>query len=130
MLKIFNKPALTRRQRFERAIIVGVAAAVLAIAINAFLIYEVGYILSVAYIAYGFGIGYAIQYFGKGVQVQFSLLAAGLTILVIIVGDLMAFGSFAGIIGVLSQFGSGSIWEIGYRIAGIVLAYLNARIVR
>ena len=128
-MKIFNKAALTRKQRFSRAVLVGCGCALLAIGIILLLGLQFSLYLSLLYMAVGFGIGYAIQYFGKGVQIQFSLLAAGLTIAVMLVCDWVLLGGPVNIISALTEYGLNSLWEIAYRVVAIFLAYRYSRVV-
>ncbi len=130
MLQIFNKKALTRKQRFSRALLFGLLATLLAILIEYILIKVFHVYFSILFLAIGLGIGYCIQYFGKGVQIQFSLLASILTFIVILVSDLIAFGfDFTSILANISQYGSDSLFELAYRIGSIILAYRYARVV-
>ena len=129
MLKVFNTPALTRRQRFGRALAAGSAAALAGVGLLVLIMEVFGFHTSLLYIAIGFGIGYAIQYFGRGVQLQFSLLAAGLTAAVMLVGDLLWYGSPAAILAVFTQFGTDSLLELAYRLVAGYLAFRYARVV-
>jgi len=129
MFKIYNTKAITRQQRFKNAIVVGAAAFVLFLIVwfvilNVFHVY-----FPLLYVAFGFGMGYAIQYFGKGVQIQFSILSAGLTLLLVLVCDLMAFGSISRLLGLFAEAGTTALFEIGYRVLGLYLAFTNARVV-
>ena len=127
-MKVFNTRALTRKQRFSKALLVGIGCAVIAAGILILMAYQFGLYMSLLFVAVGFGIGMAIQYFGRGVQVQFSLLAAGLTLAVIAVVDYFCFG-ITGTLEILTQDGINSLWEIGYRAAALYLAYRYARVV-
>jgi hypothetical protein len=127
-MKVFNTRALTRKQRFTKALLTGGACAAAAIIILYILFNVFGLYMSLLYVAVGFGIGMAIQYFGRGVQIQFSLLAAGLTLAVIVIVDLLTIG-LDNAMAYLTQFGLDSLWEIGYRAAAIYLAYRYSRVV-
>lgn len=129
MLKVFNKPALTRRQRFTKAILSGSLFTLLAIVLNIVLIKVFHLYFVILYLAIGLGVGYVIQHFGKGVQVQFSILAAGLTAVCIIICDLVAYDF--NLFSLLSSFTDSynTLFALGYRIAGVYLAYSNARVV-
>lgn len=127
-MKVFNTRALTRKQRFSKALLIGGACAVGAIILLVLLANQFGLYMSLLYVPVGFGIGMAIQYFGRGVQVQFSLLAAGLTLAVIVVVDLLTIG-LDNAMAYLTQFGLDSLWEIGYRAAALYLAYRYSRVI-
>ncbi len=127
-MKVFNTRALTRKQRFTKALLIGGGCTLAAALILILLTYQFGFHMSILYVAVGFGIAMAIQHFGRGVQVQFSLLAAGLTLAVIVIVDLFAFG-VEGIMEILTQYGIDSLWEIGYRAAALYLAYRYSRVI-
>ena len=129
MFKAFNKPALTRRQRFTRAIIFGSLITLLVTVLNIVLIKVFYLYFIILYLPIGLAIGNVIQYFGKGVQIQFSILAAALTILSILVCDMVAFdfnvahylSSYTGVYDTL--------FALGYRVAAVYFAYNSARVV-
>ena len=127
-MKVFNTRALTRKQRFTKALLVGTACALAAIAVLILVWHQFGPYMSLLYIPVGFGIAMAIQNFGRGVQIQFSLLSVFLTLAVIVIVDLYAFG-VEGILEILTQYGIDSLWEIGYRAVALYLAYRYARVV-
>lgn len=124
MFKIYNSKAISRTERFTNAIFVGVLASLLCIGVT-FLMNYLEY-FTIVYVGYGLIIGYAIQYFGKGVHLQFSLLSIGLTAFVIIFSDLLFLGfNFSGLIPFLLNDLSGII----YRAIGLYLAFRYARLV-
>lgn len=122
MFDLFKRPALTRKQRFEKAIIVSITVALvgslLRIAIFKYMNFDSGLL----YIALGWLIGYSIQFFGKGVQIQFSILAAVLTALSIFVCDLLLYNGIQSLIIVYS-----SIYVVIYRLLAIYVAFYFAR---
>ena len=124
MLKVFNKAALTRKQRFSRALLVGCVVMAVLTAIMALIILHYGIYIEIALVGIGFCIGYAIQYYGKGVQIQFSILAAVLTVASILICDFCAYGGIGGILQMISL----DIFGIIIRVAAVVLAYRYARI--
>jgi len=86
MLKVFNTHALSSNQRFTRAIIVGLAAALLcALVYGLFLGFT-----PILFLGSGWVIGNAIKKYGRGVQPKFAYLAAGLTLFSILLADLIA----------------------------------------
>ncbi len=129
MFKAFNKPALTRRQRFTRAILFGSLFTLLITIVNIILIKVFHLYFVILYLPIGLAIGNIIQYFGKGVQIQFSILAAVLTAVCILVCDLVAFNFDIGFY--LSTFTGGydTLFDIGYRVAAVYFAYSSARVV-
>ena len=130
MFEVFNKPALTRRQRFIRAIISGCLFTLLVTILNLILIKVYYLYFVILYLAIGLCIGYVIQYFGKGVQIQFSILAAILATACILVCDLVAYDfNLTYLLRTFTVGGSEVLFSIGYRVVGIYLAYSNARVV-
>ena len=129
MFKIYNTKALTRQQRLKNAIVVGIAAFVLFLVVWFVMINVFGVYFPLLYVAFGFGMGYAIQKFGKGVQIQFSILSAGLILVLLLVCDLMTFGSFKHLLQMFAEGGTTSLFEIAYRAIALYLAFTYARIV-
>jgi hypothetical protein len=83
----------------------------------------------ILYILFGYLIGYAIQRYGKGVQVQFATLAVGLTFATMLACDLMTFGSVAGILHFITIADMSAIMQILYRAFALFTAYQNSRII-
>lgn len=129
MFKAFNKPALTRRQRFTKAIIFGSLITLLITIVNIVLIKVFHLYFVILYLPIGLAIGNAIQYFGKGVQIQFSILAAALTVLCILVCDMVAFGFDISYYLTSYTGGYDTLFAIGYRVAAVYFAYNSARVV-
>ncbi len=129
MLKIYNKSAITRQQRFSNALVTGLLAAVCCIAVVYLLFHFVRFFHEVLYIVAGYLIGNVIYNYGKGVQVQFSVLAAVLTLAVIIICDMVIMG---GLFAFRIYFASSSLdglFFIGYRVMACVAAWKSARVV-
>ena len=129
MFKIYNKQALTRQQRFSNACIVGIGTSLLCIGVFAALLLLLKIYSPLLFLPMGFLIGYVIQRFGKGVQIQFSILALVLTLVVIFVCDMLAYGSVQLLLSDLLEFGQYSILQLIYRAGACYLAYSNARVV-
>ena len=129
MFKIYNKQALTRQQRFSNACVVGVGASILCVVLFMALLLFLKIYSPLLLLPMGFLIGYVIQRFGKGVQIQFSLLALGLTLAVIFACDMLAYGSVQLLLSDLLEFGQYSILQLIYRAGACYLAYSNARVV-
>ncbi len=128
MLKIYNRQALTRQQRMVMALIFGALACLVCVGIHLILTHVYKLYIELVYIGFGFLIGYAIRYFGHGVQVQFSILAVVLTLVTITVCDLLVY-PFSSVMIILTQYGISSLISVGYRIVACVLAWRFARIV-
>lgn len=124
MFELFTKPALTRKQRFSKALAVGITTALVGLVVRIVLalVYRIDFALLYALIAYL--IALAIQKFGRGVQVQFSILAAGLAFAVILIGDLVVYTNFGQFVAMLS-----SVFNVAVRIISVYIAFYFARIV-
>ncbi|MDD6466929.1 MAG: hypothetical protein PUF50_01970 [Erysipelotrichaceae bacterium] len=141
MFKIYNKNALTRNERFQNALLVGilvtVAFTVLYGILCSFLVLE----LQLLYLAFGYGIGMAIQKAGRGVQPRFAILAAVCAFFCFFIGDLLCYFGFGiltnpsmwpiairFLIQIWLNVDLSSILSLLFRISGIYLAYQSARI--
>ena len=129
MFRIYNSSAITRKQRFQNAVVSGVIAAVLCIITFMIILRIFHTYFSALFIMFGYFIGIAIQRYGKGVQIQFAVLAIILTLITMIICDLLTFGSLSGVFGFLAQAGTSSLWNIGYRAFALFIAYQNSRII-
>lgn len=139
-MKIYNTRALTRTQRFQNALLVSIPAT-LGIALVLGLVLRVMPIhFEIMFLAVGYGIGYVIRTFGKGVQTRFSVLGAICAFLAIVMADAIAMAGIGGMFNpmlwvfvVMSYFSSlGSLWGILgilFRIGAISVAYEQSRIV-
>ena len=129
MFKIYNTKALTRQQRFKNAVVVGAAAFVLFLVIWFVILKVFGVYFPLLYVAFGYGMGYAIQKFGKGVQMQFSILSVGLMLVLILICDMMAFGSVGRLLQLFAEAGTTALFELGYRALALYFAFINARVI-
>lgn len=141
MFKVYNKRAVTRQERFQKALLYGILATLLITLVYGLLTRLLHIEFSVVYLLVGYSIGTIIQKYGRGVQIQFSILAACLAAFCFLFGDMIAwFGfevlftpalwSFA-IRAILSNYfniGINSLLSLLFRVGGIYLAYTSARI--
>ena len=127
MFKIYNKNAITRKQRMQNAIVCGTLTAVLCTVVLIVVFGMIGVYVPLLYVARGFVISWAIRKFGHGVQIRFSILAVILTALVIVITDFIVFGSIQNVLTLYSG-GINALWNLGYRAAALILAFQNARI--
>ena len=128
MLKIYNTNAITRKQRFSNALVTGIPAALLCLAVFWAVSNVIGVYMPVLFIPAGYFIAYVIQRFGKGVQIQFSVLAVVLTAAVIILGDFLTFRNIQMIL-LLFTNGTSGLWNIGYRAVALLMAFTNSRVI-
>ena len=127
MLKIYNSNAITRQQRMNNAILFGVGAALVCAIILWVVSNVIDVYMPVLFIPAAYLISWLIRRYGRGVQIQFSLLAVGLTARVIIITDLLTFRNLQMIL-LLFTNGTSGLWNIGYRAVALILAFQNARV--
>jgi len=135
MLKIYNKQALTRNERFIRAVGYGVGATVGL---------TILYGLLARFLMFEFSVVYTvIRKYGRGVQVRFSVLAAVLAVVCFLFGDMIAYFGF-GVFTMGFQFfmlafrmvlqsligtSMNALLSLMFRIGGGYLAYKHNRFV-
>lgn len=139
MLQIFNKRAITKKQRFIRALVIGTVTSISLAIITAFLTNLLRVQVSVIYLAIGYVIALVIKKQGRGVQVSFSLLGGSLTLLAILLTDMLVVTNFnlipqlsSAFLFVLNRWLStniNSLIGLGFRIFSVYYAYMNSRIV-
>lgn len=136
MFKVYNKRAVTRQQRFQNALVFGIAATIVITLAYGLLSYLLHVELSVVYLAAGYAIGYVIQKYGRGVQAQFSILAAVLAGCCFIFGDMISIAGFnvalwpfALQLALGNLLSAGSIISLLFRIGGVLIAYQTARVI-
>jgi hypothetical protein len=142
MLKVFNSHAISRNQRFTKAILWGVPTALITGIVYGFISYISPFEFSIVYIGIGYLIGYVIKSKGRGVHLRFSILAACLAVLAILIGDVLAFfgpAAFGSLDYIIFAFSStvmlwlsaniGTLIGLLFRVAGVYFAYTNSRIV-
>lgn len=142
MLKVFNSHAISRNQRFTKAIIWGIPTALIIGVVYGIISNVSPFEFSIVYIGIGYLIGYVIKNKGRGVHLRFSILAAGLTILAILIGDVLTFfgpSAFGSIDNVIFAFSTtfmfwlsvnfGTLLGLLFRVAGVYFAFIKSRIV-
>jgi hypothetical protein len=143
MFKVYNKDALTRNERFQNAVVVGIGATVGLTLVYGFITSLLSLEFSVLYMLMGYVIGLVIQKAGRGVQVRFSVLAAICAFFCFFIGDMISIFGFAVLVSpsmwfdavriILSIWLSGldisTLLSLAFRVLGIYFAYVYARIV-
>lgn len=141
MFKVYNKSALTRKERFQNAIVLGIPASIGLGIVYGIISRMIHIEFSVVYVAFGYLIGTVICNYGKGVQVKFSVLAACLAALTFLIGDMISIAGlgvlditswpflFWIIINDLLSTDMNSLLSLAFRALGIYMAYTNARVV-
>lgn len=142
MFKVFNTEALSRNQRFQKALIAGILAT---------LVFGIGYGIiasslriefSVVFLLIGYGIGWAIRTYGRGVQVKFSILGAICAAVCFIIADMIAIGGFSVffnfqyflmvfqvVFSRLVSLNPSSLLALLFRVGGVYAAFYSSRIV-
>ncbi|MGB4985626.1 MAG: hypothetical protein WBO70_07625 [Erysipelotrichaceae bacterium] len=142
MFKIYNSEAIDQKSRFNNAIIAGLVATIISVIAYVLFNKLIGrWEFQIAFLAIGYFIGTTIMKYGKGVQPKFAILAASLTALAIILGDLFSIYGLAllthpsfilpGMISIIGSYASlniSSLLGLFFRISGIYLAYTKGRI--
>lgn len=142
MFKVYNKRAVTRQERFQKALIYGILATILITIIYGLFTRFLHIEFSIVYLFVGYSIGAIIQKYGRGVQIQFSILAACLAAFCFIFGDMIAWFGFEVLLAptfwpfaiqvILANYfnlGINSLLSLLFRVGGVYLAYSNARII-
>ena len=139
MLKVFNSRAITRKQRFIRALIAGLIVSISLAFATAFVSISLRVQFSIIYLGIGYLVAMVIRKQGRGVQLTFSILGALLTFLSILLADMLIvtnfnlFGQFtnAFLFVIRTWLGTNinSLIGLGFRIFSIYYAYINSRIV-
>ena len=139
-MKIYNTRALTRTQRFQKAVLFAIPSTFGIAIVLGFALRLMPIQFEIMFLAVGYGIGYVIRNFGKGVQARFSVLGAVCAFSAILMADAIALAGIGGMLNpmiwmfvIMSYFSTlGSLWGILgilFRIAAISVAYEQSRIV-
>ena len=145
MFQVFNKGALTRNQRFARAVVFGMLASIGLCVVYGLISSMMHIEFSYAFVLMGYLIGLTIQKMGRGVQIQFSILGAVLAALTFIFADFISwygFGVFTSVNALAAGFktwayvmlnfthgGVSGLLSLLFRGFGVIVAYQNSRIV-
>lgn len=138
-MKIYNTKALTRNERMVRGIIAGLIAAIGCGLILGYVLQFVEITFNIMYLAVGYGVGYAIRTYGKGVQVQFSILGAVLTFVGLLIADVIGYFGFAFLLNpgayllvILDLIAIDGIWSLMnllFHVGAVIVGYEQSRIV-
>lgn len=145
MFEVFNKGALTRNQRFVRALVSGIIVTIVLAVAYGLVAQLLDFEFSVVFVGIGYLIGTTIQKMGRGVQIQFSILGAVLAFLCFFFADIISWFGFSvfssfGYLGfaakywfqVFFSFSSIDPWlvlSLMFRGLGVYSAYQNSRVV-
>ncbi|MEG0077552.1 hypothetical protein [Anaerorhabdus sp.] len=142
MLKVFNTQALTKNQRFQRGILAGVVATIVLMVAYGWLSQMLRIEFSVAFLLIGYGIGWAIRTYGRGVQMKFSILGAVCAVVCFIGADMISYFGFSVFtdfnifiyafqtyLKILLSTNFNSLLGILFRVGGVYAAFISSRIV-
>ncbi|MEG0177496.1 MAG: hypothetical protein RR565_02240 [Erysipelothrix sp.] len=142
MLKVFNTDALSRNQRFQRALLAGIVATIVLMVAYGLLAQMLRIEFSYVFLLIGYAIGWAIRTYGRGVQLKFSILGAVCAVICFIGADMInyfGFGVFTNIsyfiaafqtyLRILLSFNFNSLLGLLFRVGGVYAAFYSSRIV-
>ncbi len=142
MFKVYNSRTLAKNQRFIKGLLYGGAASLVLAVAYGFLSNLIRIEFSVVYLGIGYAIGMVIQKYGRGVKPEFSVLGAVLAFVCFFLGDMISmfgfniftsfdffFLSIRYTFMVWTNLSANALLGLAFRVAGIYLAYQNARIV-
>lgn len=135
-MDVFNVRALTQKQRFTVAIIVGLLSSIILGVLTGLIRSEIN--ISIIIWGVGYGVAMAIQKFGRGVQKKFAILGVLFTLLGIVISDvvytfglssLLDMSSYLLVIKLsLSEDVSSMIWLL-HRFIALYIGYNYSRII-
>ncbi|HEY4537062.1 MAG TPA: hypothetical protein VIG45_01240 [Erysipelothrix sp.] len=135
-MDVFNVRALTQKQRFTVAIIVGLLSSIILGVLTGLIRSEIN--ISIIVWGVGYGVAMAIQKFGRGVQKKFAILGVLFTLLGIVISDvvytfglsnLLDMSSYLLVIKLsLSEDVSSMIWLL-HRFIALYIGYNYSRII-
>lgn len=139
-MKIYNTRALTKNQRFQNALLVAIPTTIGMAVILGLVLRVMPIQFEIMFLAVGYGMGYVIRTYGRGVQKRFSILGAICTFITILLADAIHMVGITGLFNPLiwllaltSYFTSlGSLWGmlgLLFRVGAISVAYEQSRIV-
>ncbi|MDD2591613.1 MAG: hypothetical protein PHG99_05845 [Erysipelotrichaceae bacterium] len=143
MVKVYNRTALTKKQRFNNALIYGIPTALGLGLAYGIIVSIIRVEFSIIFVGIGYLIGKVIAEKGRGVQTKFSILAAILALFSFLIADLIAIyglrillfpqlipsALFSILINWLNIASFSGILGIIFRGVGIYYAYMNAKVV-
>ena len=144
-MKIYNVRALTRNQRFAKAVFGGVlamfaCAIILGYGLRFLSFIQFPLVFDFMFLAVGYGVGYGIRMYGHGVQKRFSILGAILTAIALLLADSIYMIGIRGLITpsiwlyviqikLYSLSSLSGILSVIFRIGAIIVGYEQSRIV-
>lgn len=139
-MKVYNTNLLNNKQRFPIAIAAGIISAFACALAFALFEHFIGWHFSLFYVAMAYGISSAIKYFGRGVQLKFSIVGVICFILSVVLGFIIYY-SFSGgfsfqylpfylsmMMRTLTTINFSGIFEMICIAYSIYLAFYNSRI--
>ena len=138
MYKVSNTRAITRKQRFYKALLFGIPASILLGLAYGILQSLLPVSIYYLFVLVGYLIGEVVKNFGRGVQIYFSILGAVLAVVSFIIADIYSYYGFYGFIPAHLPQSLATVFTtlfafpnlgILFRAAGIYVAFSNSRVV-
>ena len=141
-MQVFNTHTLTSKQRFTNGLISGSIACIVLGILYGVITNAIGLHSSLLMILIGYGIGWTISRFGRGVQPKFAWMGAILTIISIFIAEMtlyfgieifihpsLWFEAIKSILQINLNISLNSLISILFKISAVVIAYQTSRIV-
>ncbi|MEG0314908.1 MAG: hypothetical protein RR646_06580 [Erysipelotrichaceae bacterium] len=140
-MKIYNKEALTTKERFQNAIIASSLVAIACIAIGSYIMAQFrisSTISSLLYLLIAFLISETIKKTGHGVQAKFSYLSVTMFIVTVLSMELIStigltnilnFGVYARAFSYIFQAMFGSLIGVVLKAVALYYSYINSKII-
>jgi len=141
MMKVYNTRALTRNQRYIRALAAGIVVALACALVGGFIARTIKITFGIVYIGFGWLIGTSMQKVGHGVQLRFSITAAILAFICFMLCDVICYFGFAAlnpvtliavlplVLGTYLSISINNLIGLIIIASGVAIAYQTARIV-
>ena len=131
MLNVFNKTAITRNQRFKKALDLSISLTLVFLIAFVLIVNLFHFFPRLLYFAAAFCIAYVISNYGRGVQLRFSILGALCVFVLILVCDLYIVGfDFGYFLADHLSFDFSAISLDLIEIFSIYYAFVNSRVVK
>ena len=95
-MHMLNLKNLKNNQRFVVALLTGIISAIICALFYSIIVSTIRINFSIFYIAIGYIIGYSIKYFGRGIDIKFSILAVSSFFVSVFLCDIFQFAMTTG----------------------------------
>lgn len=135
-MEIFNSRSLTQKQRFNRALLVGVPVSFVLAILFAYIRRYIP--SSILLVVMAYLIAMTLQKVGRGVQKRFSILGLILALLAIVISDVVFYFDVGALLDIdaylmairfVVQDDISSVLGLVYRVVGVYVGYTYSRII-